>query len=285
MNLTTFKQHTHKFLKHLKEMGKSQATCRSYRSDLEQFISFWKHIEKRHHQTFSDQNVVDRFMTHLFNQGARAHSIARKCSCLNSFKKYVCQRGEEATFKVKRPHYQQNTPTILTRDEITYLLDTIPVEELTSRYPYRDKAILELLYATGIRSSELVLVRVKDIYIDDYTIYVPRNHRYVFFGGKARERLMNYMTYERPTTESSHDYAFLNYQGTPLTTRSVQRICGSFSQHLQSRKKITPHVLRHAFAFHLLEQGADCSTVQHLLGNKTRLSLDRYFQLLYELDR
>jgi len=174
-------------------------------------------------------------------------------------------------------------PTILTRDEITYLLDTLPIEEIDSRFPQRDKAIIELLYATGIKPSELTRVRMKDIYIDAYTIYIPHHHRYVFFGRKARERVLSYINYERPHTDSMYAYAFLNYQGLPLTSRSLQRICAAFSYHLHSRTSITPHVLRHSFAYHLLEQGADQHTVQQLLGNKTRLSLDRYLQLLYEM--
>ncbi len=252
---------------------------------MSQFASFWETLQKRSTKTIYIQDAVNRFLTTLHKDGAQAHSIARKCSCLNSFKKYMQQFDETVTFTAQRPKYKQNMPTILSRNEIVYLLDTIAAEELDSRHPYRDKAILELLYATGIRSSELVHVRMKDIYIDDYTIYIPRNQRYVFFGSKARERLLRYISYERPPTENSHRYAFLNYQGNSLTTRSVQRICRAFSEHLSSRKIITPHVLRHSFAFHLLEQGADRGMVQHLLGNKTRLSLERYFQLLYELER
>jgi len=268
------------FLDHLKTKNKSRRTIHSYAGDLAQLETFWQALEHNARRGIGVRSAVEQFLAYLHRQDAHAHSIARKCSCLNSFKKYVQAYDETIEFHVKRPAYTHSTPTILSREDITYLLDTLPAEELDSRHPYRDRAILELLYATGITASEMTSIRIKDIDITQYTIYITRNHRSVFFGTKAREKIRAYMTYER-NPHNEYAYAFVNHHCEPLTTRSIQRICRIFSQHLSSGKIITPHVLRHSFAYHLLEQGADQETVQHLLGNKTRLSIERYIQLVY----
>ena len=143
----------------------------------------------------------------------------------------------------------------------------------------RDKAILELLYATGIRCSELVNICFNDINLEEKTIRIfgkGRKERIVLFGNKAKKQLVRYITAERETVAHKDEAVFLNFRGGQLSSRSVQRIIEMFRKFLQLERPITPHKLRHSFATHLLNQGADLRMVQELLGHQTLASTEKY---------
>ncbi len=136
-----------------------------------------------------------------------------------------------------------------------------------------------MLYSTGIRCAELVAIKLSDVHIQERTIRISgkgKKERLVLFGGKAQEKISRYLTLERPKSSNGQEPLFLNYQGNQLTTRSIQRICRMFEQFLPERKTLTPHVMRHSFATHLLRNGADIRCVQELLGHASLSTTERY---------
>lgn len=276
MNIQQFYANIADFLLHLRtQKNLSDHTCRAYTADLNQFHLFWL-------KSASDQslkNALQKFRTNLIKNKASTSTLARKLSCFNSYEKYCGHQGIILNLELVRPHVPTPIPQALTTQEIAFLLDNINTDQLSSTHPYRDKAILELLYATGIRCSELIAIRLSNIDMDGQSIIIHnkrKQSRTVFFGAKAKEQILVYLQSERKKSENVHEYLFLNYRNQPLTSRSIQRICNMFGHLLPTKKPITPHLLRHSFATHLLEQGTDPQRVQKLLGFSTSLSIEKY---------
>jgi site-specific recombinase XerD len=206
-------------------------------------------------------------------------SIARNFSCFRSFEQYLAKHGINLNLNLKRPRVAKKLPVYLSIDEMLHLLDSVKELDMPTRFPIRDKTILELLYATGIRCAELVNMRICDIEMQEKTIRIVgkgKRERLALFGEKARERLIAYFRDERPHPRSRDEPVFLNFRGTKLTTRSVQRIIEMFRQFLKIERPISPHKIRHTFATHLLKQGVDLRTVQELLGHQSIGSTERY---------
>ena len=206
-------------------------------------------------------------------------SIARKLSCIQSFEKYIKKDGITLNLTIIRPRIDKKLPIYLSVDEIFHLLDSIKNEELPTQKPLRDKAIFELLYATGIRCSELVTIQLRHIDMQQKTIRIMgkgTRERLVLFGKKAYSSIMLYLSKERPPVAAVDEFLFLNHRNEPLTSRSIQRIIEMFRTFLKSERSITPHKLRHSFATHLLNQGTDLRVIQELLGHKTLSSTEKY---------
>ena len=194
-------------------------------------------------------------------------------------------QGIKLDLKLTRPRLDKKLPIYLSVDEVFHLLDSVQDHELPSQRPLRDKAIFELMYATGIRCSELVNIKLSDIDLDNKTIRIigkGNKERIVLFGNKAKERLVTYITSERSESQHTDTHLFLNQWGTALTSRSIQRIIVMFRQFLKVERAITPHKIRHSFATHLLSQGVDLRIIQELLGHKTVASTERYTHVSIE---
>lgn len=287
MTAETFQSYVKPFVNYLKvERNLSAHTCRAYESDLEQLVDFWQTTEKREKMHYDLQQVVDRFFVALYHKKLDKPSVARKMSCLRSYEKFL-ERHHALELKIKltRPRLDKKVPSYLSIEEITQLLDKPNIEELGSQFPIRDKAILELLYATGIRCSELISIKVRDLNFGEKSILIRGKgdkERIVLFGQACERRLLHYLTNERPAIKHGAEPLFLNYRYQALTTRSVQRICGAFRDFLPIKRPLTPHKLRHSFATHLLSQGADLRTVQELLGHATIASTEKYTHISLE---
>jgi integrase/recombinase XerC len=277
---TQFNNKKEEFLSYLaNERKASEHTQRAYKADLEQCSTFWATIEDQEKHEVRIEDAFKRFIKSLFAHSVDPSSIARKISCLNSYKRFLHTQGITLKVHLKRPYIPLKTPQTLPLTEIFHLMDSIEQEALATKYPLRDKAIIELLYATGIRCSELVALELQAIDFTNRSIIIrhkKKKERVVFFGAQALERIKAYIAHERPEIKSAHERLFLNYRNTPLTVRSVQRVCAMFRECLVHKHFLTPHVLRHSFASHLLSNGADIDTVQELLGHKTRASTERY---------
>ena len=261
------------------ERNLSAHTQRAYQSDLEQFFHFWEGINGPSDKKPKLQNILSQFLMQLYQSKHDKASIARKISCLNSFEKFLKAQGIDLNLKLTRPRIDKKLPVYLSIDEVFYLLDSVDVKDLPTRFPYRDKAIFELLYATGIRCSELVNIQLNAIDMKQKTIRIfgkGRKERIVLFGNKAHESIKLYLNKERPAAMKLDEYLFLNVRNTQITTRSVQRIFGMFRNFLKIKKPLSPHKIRHSFATHLLNQGVDLRIVQELLGHKTLASTERY---------
>jgi integrase/recombinase XerC len=262
------------------EKNLSEHTQRAYKNDLEQFITFWNQITEKYKQDIPLKDAIGKFLVFMFHNKIDKSSIARKISCFKSFEKFLNNQSLKLNLNLLRPKLDKKLPIYLTIDEIFNLLDTITDEQLPTSYPLRDKAIFELLYATGVRCSELVNIRLCDVDFENKLIRVMgkgKRERLVLFGQKAKDRLVDYVNNERCKNNTDLEQKFfLNNRDEGLTSRSVQRIIEMFRKFLKIERKITPHKLRHSFATHMLNQGVDLRIVQELLGHKTLSSTEKY---------
>jgi len=269
------------FLLHLDvERNLSLNTYKSYNSDLQQFFHFWHEINAKEEQEIALQQALQRFLMFLYHKNTKKSSIARKMSCFMSFTRYLKSNGIELNIHLTRPKLEQKLPTYLSVDELFYLLDQLPDTSLPTQRPIRDKAILEVFYATGIRCSELVNIHMQDINFTEKTILIKvgkgNKQRIVLFGQKAKEKMMDYLEIERSFDKKNDTAFFLNHRGEKLTSRSIQRILKMFSAFLKTNKQLSPHKIRHSFATHLLNAGMDLRALQELLGHTSLASTEKY---------
>lgn len=283
MDFQTFKNKVKDFLTFLEvEKNVSQHTLRAYNADLNLLIKFWnKAILKESNIKHSFDRIIRRYVVSLFYEKIAKTTLARKLSCLRSFQQFLKSVGVKLNLNVKSPRLDKKLPSTLSVDEIFYLLDSIKNEDLPTRFPYRDKAVFELIYATGMRCSELVGIKLSDIDFEQKAVRVlgkGRKERLVLFGSKAKKSLQAYLKVERSLLikQNEIDHLFLNYAGGKLTSRSVQRIFEMFRKFLKIERKLTPHKIRHSFATHLLNQGVDLRIIQELLGHKTIATTEIY---------
>ncbi len=283
MNLDTFKQKIAEWYIHLEvEKNVSSHTLRAYIGDTEQFTCFWQQLATQEPLLTDDfDRVLERYVRALFYKKTSRATLARKVASLRSLRRYFLQHGIPFRVTVKPPRVEKKLPHVLSVDEIFYLLDTLKPEDLPSKLPYRDKAIIELLYATGVRCSELVAIKLDDINSADRAIRIMgkgRTQRFVLYGSKAQESLTRYLEQERPAlaAKEQNKSLFLNAVGGALTSRSVQRVCEMFRSFLEIERPLTPHKIRHSFATHLLNQGVDVRVIKELLGHKTLATTEIY---------
>jgi integrase/recombinase XerC len=287
MKLTTCLTYVEQFLRYLKLVRDlSPHTQRAYKGDLRQLLEFWEGYDKQHNRTSHIRDIIDAYFVMLHSRECDKSSVARKVSCLRSLIRFLkTELDITVSIKLVRPRIDKKLPSYLSIDEINHLLDDVKTDQMESPFPYRDKGIIELFYATGIRCAELVAIRMLHVNFAEKTILIRgkgRRERIVLFGTPCYNRLQEYLTKERPPVKQGTDYLFVNYKNQPLTTRSIQRICASFQPFLGQGRIITPHKLRHSFATHLLNQGADLCTVQRLLGHASLTSTERYTHVSLE---
>ena len=286
MTLKDFQKKREEFLTYISvEKNLSDNTKRAYKADLKQFDQFWAGLTKEEKKRLSIRQIIERFLVSLFYKKIDKSSIARKFSCFKSFERFLTTQGIKLSLQLTRPRLDKKLPVYLSVDEIFHLLDKVKNEDLITKRPYRDKAIFELIYATGIRCSELVNIEIKDIDFTNKTIRIfgkGRKERIVLFGDKAKKRLNLYLDKERPRFFNQNEKIFLNYRNGPLTSRSVQRVFEMFRKFLKIDKPITPHKIRHSFATHMLNQGVDLRVIQELLGHKALTSTEKYTHISLE---
>lgn len=284
MDLAAFIAHSQAFVTSLAvERNLSPHTRRAYTSDLEQVQEFWTRLVSREKAKVPDfTEIIQRYVVALFYKKLSKPSLARKLSCLRSFKKYLSTQGITLPLSVKSPRLDKKLPPTLSEEEIKLLLDGITDEQLQSPYPLRDRAVMELLYATGIRSSELASTSLSAINFNERTIRIKgkgKKERIVLFNEPADAKLRAYITQERASLladTADHGILFVNHAGTPLTPRSIQRVCTRFRKCLPVDRPLTPHKLRHSFATHLLNHGANLRVVQELLGHNSLATTEIY---------
>ena len=264
------------YLRH--ERNASPHTISSYKIDLSQLAAY---LEARKLKLPQVDNVVLRgFLVELYQKQLTKTSAARKLAAIRSFFEFCVRRKwvEDNPAKVvATPRLDRHVPRFLSEDEMVKLLEVPPSDDALG---LRDRAILEFFYATGIRVSELVGADLDDISLDEKMVRVRgkgKKERLVPFGRKAAASLEAYLrvraSFPLVLGESA---AFLNYQGTRLTSRSVQRLVTKYFKLAALRTKISPHALRHSFATHLLSRGADLRVIQELLGHESLATTQKY---------
>ena len=276
------------FLEHLRyERNVSAHTLRNYSSDLEQFLEFLTADEKRTAPDVSeiDHLTIREWMAALHTAQKSKRSIARKLAALRTFFQFLVREGmlEMNPAKlVSTPRLEKKLPKHLSvEDAIRFIECPDPETELGKR----DRAMLELMYATGVRVAELTTLNLADVDFSNQLIRVTgkrRKQRIVPFGDPAGEALRNYLKvrekflFNAPVSKRDEDAVFLNYQGTRITTRSVGRMVDKYIRLCAGMHNISPHALRHSFATHLLDSGADLRDIQELLGH-ARLSTTQVY--------
>jgi integrase/recombinase XerC len=265
------------FLKH--EKNASPHTLAGYERDLRQVEAYLKEREVRWDKA---GNVLLRgFLAELHESRRRKSTIGRKLAALRSFYDFCVRKrwiAENPAKVLATPKQDRKVPSFLSEDEAAALLD---LPRTGKPLDLRDKAILELIYATGIRVSELVGVEAADLHFEERLVRVRgkgKKERIVPFGGKALEALREYRR-ARPELlgeAASEPAFFLNYRGGRLTPRSVQRMVRKCIRRTAVARKISPHSLRHSFASHLLGRGADLRVIQELLGHSSLATTQKY---------
>ena len=265
------------------ERDASPHTIRNYLSDLQQFFTFVKahrgdDLRNPEHIDITD---IRAFLHQQHQQGAQYTTMARKLASLRSFLDFLQRRGHLATNVAQRipmPKVRRPLPHVLPIDQVFTLLDT--PNTTPSSHLLRDQAILELLYATGIRVSELATLTIQDINFEAKTVRVQgkgKRERQVFFGQTAMQTLTAYLEERRHKATLRDDAPlFLNHRGNRLSVRGLHLIVKKHSQRTGISPNTGPHTLRHAFATHLLDNGADLRSIQELLGHQRLSTTQKY---------
>jgi integrase/recombinase XerC len=296
------KEQLRSFLDYLRlNRNASPHTVAAYDSDLSQFLTFaaTQHRKSRTELQPAEIDLVTirAFLADLYRQGQARASVSRKLSALRSFTRYMRREGwieGDPVALAASPKKEQKVPAHLSVDEMSTLLAT---PDASQPLGCRDRAFLELFYASGLRLSELVGLDVEDVNLTARMVRVMgkgAKERIVPFNDAARKSLAAWLK-DRAALVNAHvttpnsqkktkgpgsrlgaDALFVNFRGSRLTGRSVQRLLARYVSMCSTRFGISPHALRHSFATHLLERGADLRAIQELLGHVQLSTTQRY---------
>ena len=258
----------------LKQRNYSPNTYKNYNIDIIEFEEYL--IEKKTNFKDVDYKFIKGYLMKLYDRKLSRNTIARKLSSLRSFYKYLFNNDVIKTnpFKyVSSPKKERKLPKYLGVSEIEEIFN---VPDIKAPLGQRDKVILEVFYASGIRVGELVNIKISniDFYKKEILILGKGNkERIVEFGDYALDAINNYINNGRKEilkkSNKSNDYLILNSRGDKITTRGIEKIIDNIVKKVSIKKHISPHMLRHSFATHLLNEGCDILTVKELLGHES----------------
>jgi integrase/recombinase XerC len=295
-----------KFLAYLRSVRNASAhTLRNYASDLQQFHAYLTPPDSPPARlTDIDHRVIREYLGYLHDQQLQKSSMARKLAALRSFLKFCAREGmvrENAARLVATPKLPKRVPSILSAEEMNEFLDGLATagkprakrgaarpskaaQDAAALLLERDRAILELLYASGLRVSELTGLNLEDIDRKERMLRVigkGNKERIIPYGSKAEEALERYWPIRakllaRPGSGGDVRAVFLNHEGRRMGNRSVARVVKKYVRLMNVNWDLHPHSLRHAFASHLLADGADLRAIQELLGHSSLSTTQRY---------
>lgn len=271
------------FLKYLKlEKNYSNYTVLNYGKDLKVFIRFLDE-NKINNLNSVNYQVIRKYLSYLYELEYNGKSIARHISSLKSFYKYLLKENivkSNPTHLISNPKLEKKLPKFLYYNELEKIME---IPDRTTLFGMRDLTILETFYATGIRVSELVNITIEDIDFHEQTIKIlgkGNKERIVLYGKVLKEYLNEYLPLRNTIAKTNH--LFINKYGNGLTDRGVRLIIDNVLKKGAINYHISPHTLRHTFATHMLDNGADLRVVQELLGHESLSSTEVYTHLSNE---
>ena len=259
------------FISYLHNVKKTSSNTElSYQRDLKKFVAF---LESRKVTDVKDitKDDLTTYMDYMVSESFKPATISRNVASIKALFHFMTYEGmvsEDISGVLKSPKIEKKAPEIMTMNEVNTLLEQ-PNGDTPKEI--RDKAMLELLYATGIRVSELITLRSQDLNLQ--MNYIVCNHggkeRIIPFGLKARNALINYLEHSREALvmNNKSDELFVNCSGVPMSRQGFWKLIKYYSRKAGITTDITPHTLRHSFAAHLVENGADLKSVQEMLGH------------------
>lgn len=261
------------FIKYLEiEKNYSQYTILNYKKDLDEFLLF---LKKENIFSFKsvDYQILRSYLNDMFNKKYSSKTISRHLSSLRTFFKYLSRENViefNPMILISNPKEEKRLPVYLNYKELE---DILEIPDINTVVGLRDATILELLYSTGIRVGELVNIKIKDIDFNNKKIKIlgkGNKERYVLFGDKCLNLLNKYLKESRSKLlKNSCDYLFLNQRGTPISVRTTEKVFNDIVKKSSIKFNVSPHTLRHTFATHMLDNGADLNSVGELLGHSS----------------
>jgi integrase/recombinase XerC len=273
-----------RYITELRVRNASPHTIRNYATDLERFAAYFspKDTEPTHPAAFTVL-LLREWLSHLYSEGLSAVTMRRKLAAVRSLFDFLAREGSIPTNVarlVRTPKAPQKLPSVPTAEQTNALLDGVAAGKLERAFPQRDLLIFELLYGCGLRISELVGLDLEDFDRTERWIRVRgkgRKERQVPYGGKSAAALDAYLAV-RQAQVGEHGL-FINRFGKRLSDRSAREIVKLYSRVLAGDSSLHPHSLRHAFATHLLADGADLRSIQELLGHARLATTQKYTQV------
>ncbi len=268
------------FIESLKARQASPNTLASYERDVIQFSNYFESQNKKIFDLTKED--MQEYINHLIAEGKSNSTISRSTASIKALYRYLISKKlaeENIAEDIEAPKVDRKDPIILNSSEIEKLLEQPDLSELKGQ---RDKAMLEVLYATGIRVTELISLRVEDVSLTNGYIKVKKKNseRHIPLGNLALKCLREYMNKVRPLLIRTEDERtlFINTNGQKMTRQGYWKILKQYKEQAKIDKDITPHTIRHSFAVHMLESGAEIKTVQELLGHTDVASTMMYTQ-------
>lgn len=265
------------------EQEKSGNTILSYKRDVADYLDFLSE-KKITDIKKTNRTIVLTYLLHLRQQGRAMATISRRLASLRSFYSYIVSKGvsiNDPTANLETPKVARKAPSVLTARETELLLSMPKSGDVKG---YRDKAMLELLYATGIKVSELISLTLEDVDLKKSCIILRTvsHQRIVPVGRKAVAAISEYLTYSRPLMVGNElvKNLFVNCSGTPLSRQGFWKILKHYRKEAGIEKDITPYTLRHSFAIHLMENGADIKIISQMLGHTDVSAMQMYSDIM-----
>ena len=269
------------FMEFLKDDKKlSQNTLQSYKRDISQFHDYLN-VNNLDYKEVTCEDIENYFV-YLRDQNKKTATISRNLATIRAFYQFLIRTKkvkEDPTVGVKSPKVEKKIPSVLTSEEVELLLDQPKTVDLKG---IRDKAMLEFAYATGMRVTEIISLEISDVNLDQS--YVVCRSRYkarnIPLGSISLKALRDYVEKARPILikDDNETALFVNINGKKLTRQGFWKIVKYYKEQAHIEKDITPHVLRHSFATHLLQNGADLKAIQTMLGHSDISSTQVYMQ-------
>ncbi|MBX9600721.1 MAG: tyrosine recombinase XerC [Bryobacteraceae bacterium] len=271
-----------RYLAELARQNASDHTLRNYRSDLEQFLSYFSpEGSSCPHPAAIDALMIREWLGSLYDRNLTAVSIRRKLAAVRSLYAFLLREGTvrlNPARLVRTPKAPKTLPQVLNAEQTNDWIDRIATAGTERPHPARDRALFELLYGCGLRVSEAVGLDLADFDFEEQWIRVRgkgKKERQVPYGRKAADALRAYLE----KREAKDGALFLNHRGARLSDRGARNIVKFYARFLAGDPSLHPHSLRHAFATHLLQDGADLRAIQELLGHARLSTTQKYTQV------